>query len=124
MLLCGDGDDARLDPHILTATCIYVCFKCTGSFLIPAAPERLPTPRGRATAPHSSPRCPRQQNGRRRHAPRAEGVESWSPCVANNKAIRNVFWVSGTALDSGVQTRGFKSPRLCFFSYFFFFLGG
>ena len=49
---------------------------------------------------------------------------TWKVCfrgVGNNRSV--LFWLSGRAIDSGGQKRGFKSPRLCFFC-FFFFVGG
>ena len=45
---------------------------------------------------------------------------TWKVCfrgVGNNRSV--LFWLSGRAIDSGGQKRGFKSPRLCFFCFFF-----
>ena len=61
-MLCGDGDDedVRLDLHSYVRLFQY-------SFSTPAAPERQPTPRGRATVPRpphtATPGVPSERTG-------------------------------------------------------------
>ena len=97
------------------------------SFLTPAAPERQPIPRGRATVPRPPHTAALGASGVRRGAAVKVGERGASkvglPGVANNRYQCVLIWVSGRALDFGGQKHGFKSSLSAVLLFFRFFRG-